>query len=294
MYNLEEASKTSFSKIIEDPSIVQKPLPIPNRFEHCFNQIFSSQSLQIEDLKPPFINQEPLYHDNTVSSLSNSTSPKHNKTTRNKHHEENIHHQYPFSPFTLMSRKKIISSIIKNIKEDYSFIITKKNKNKRKYKADDIRKKIKSRFHKTLKNVVNVRLKEAGAEKLFDFLQQSFISNISKSVNYEVMNLTLRELIEKDFSSPNDKKRRIDQTKYANNIIVLKYLDNNFDIQEKSKINLVLSMKYFELLEQYFHSEEFLKSIKKLQREKEEDDYIVEYVYRSFEYVRFYVNCMKE
>lgn len=37
-------------------------------------------------------------------------------------------------------------------------------KNKRKYKGDIIRKKIKSRFHKSIKNIINENLKKAGSE----------------------------------------------------------------------------------------------------------------------------------
>ena len=42
----------------------------------------------------------------------------------------------------------------------------KKIKKNRKFKSDDIRKKIKSRFHKTLKNTLNKNLKEAGSESV--------------------------------------------------------------------------------------------------------------------------------
>ena len=57
-------------------------------------------------------------------------------------------------------------------------------KKKRKYKSDDIRKKIKVRFHKVLKNKINESLKNAGSTELFSFLPQFFISNISKKFNY--------------------------------------------------------------------------------------------------------------
>ena len=38
----------------------------------------------------------------------------------------------------------------------------------RKFKPDDIRKKIKARFHKTIKNAINEFLKFTGSEKFFD------------------------------------------------------------------------------------------------------------------------------
>ena len=53
------------------------------------------------------------------------------------------------------------------------FKISRENKNKipnrlthkRKYKPDDIRKKIKARFHKSIKNIINGNLKKAGSKQ---------------------------------------------------------------------------------------------------------------------------------
>ena len=56
----------------------------------------------------------------------------------------------------------------------------KRIKKQRKYKPDDIRKKIKSNCHKIIKNIINENLKKAGSEELFGFLPQSFLGNISK------------------------------------------------------------------------------------------------------------------
>ena len=74
-------------------------------------------------------------------------------------------------------------------------------KKKRKFKSDDIRKKIKSRFHKTFKNIINENLKKAGSKKLFDFFPQCFIGNVSKKLNSACLDLTYKELLLKDFIS---------------------------------------------------------------------------------------------
>jgi hypothetical protein len=54
---------------------------------------------------------------------------------------------------------------------------------KRKYKPDDIRKKIKARFHKSIKNIINENLRKAGSKKLFTFFPQIFISSINIFLN---------------------------------------------------------------------------------------------------------------
>lgn len=168
-----------------------------------------------------------------------------------------------------------------------------KIKKKRKFKPDDIRKKIKSRFHKTLKNIINLKLKNAGSEEIFDLLPQCFVSNISKEINKEVMNLTYRELLEKDFTKDlNDlkSKQKANKTKYERNLKVLKYLDQNQEISKKSGFDVISNMTYSDILKEYFLSEEFEFSVKKLKIEKENDEYINEYMIKARTYVNFFLN----
>ena len=99
-------------------------------------------------------------------------------------------------------------------------------KKKRKFKSDDIRKKIKSRFHKTFKNIINENLKKAGSKKLFDFFPQCFIGNVSKKVNSACLDLTYKELLLKDFISETTKDdyahKNPDYKKYKKNLIRMK------------------------------------------------------------------------
>ena len=167
-----------------------------------------------------------------------------------------------------------------------------KLKHKRKYKPDDIRKKIKARFHKSIKNIVNENLRQAGSKHTFSFLPQIFISSISREQNHKILNLSYRELLKKDFISNIDeakyKNKRVDLAKYKNNLNVLDYLDNNPDICEKSGFDLISKMKYGDLLEEYFKSREFENAVKKLREENEEEDYIKEYINKAKTYVKFF------
>jgi len=165
---------------------------------------------------------------------------------------------------------------------------------KRKYKPDDIRKKIKARFHKSIKNIINENLKKAGSKYFFSFLPQIFISSISRQRNNQVLDLTYRQLLEKDFISNVDEKvyknKKVDYSKYKNNLKVLEYLDEHPDICKSSGFDIMGNMKYKELLEQYFNSEEFDKALLKLKEENEEDEYIEEYKNKALTYVQFFCN----
>jgi hypothetical protein len=164
----------------------------------------------------------------------------------------------------------------------------------RKYKPDDIRKKIKSRFHKTIKNIINENLRRAGSKLFFSFLPQVFISTITRDKNNQVLNMTYREIIKKDFindiGEKKNKNRKSDLSKYQNNLKVLEYLDKNPDISENSGFDLISNMKYSKLLDEYFKSEEFEKDILKLQEENEEEEYIKQYKIKAQNYVSFFSN----
>ena len=167
-----------------------------------------------------------------------------------------------------------------------------KLKHKRKYKPDDIRKKIKARFHKSIKNIINENLRIVGSKHLFSFLPQIFISSISREKNHQVLNISYRDLLKKDFLSNIDEKKyknkRVDLAKYKNNLKVLEYLDKNPDICEKSGFDIISKMKYGDLLDEYFKSDEFDRAIKKLYLENEEEDYIKEYISKAKSYVKFF------
>ena len=165
-------------------------------------------------------------------------------------------------------------------------------KHKRKYKPDDIRKKIKARFHKAIKNIINDNLKKAGSKHFFSFLPQIFISSIARETNHQVLNLNYRELLQKDFVSDIDetkyKNKNVDYLKYKNNLRVLEYLDKNPEICKNSGFDIISRMKYRDLLDEYFKSDEFDKAIYKLREEKEEEDYINEYINKAKNYVKFF------
>ena len=166
----------------------------------------------------------------------------------------------------------------------------KKMKKKRKYKSDDIRKKIKVRFHKVLKNKINESLKNAGSTELFSFLPQFFISNISKKFNYQYMNSTFEEILSTDFTEfkKDSPTADIDKKQFIKNKKILEYLKNNKEISRLSGFDIIKKMKYKDILKNYFDSREFENSIEILKKEKESYEYIQEYILMAKSYVDYY------
>ncbi len=247
---------------------------------------------------------------NNIFFEKNSFLKKKNIFTKSKNRLFKEGYSNFFSQFNHNSNNVIILTSICNIQHNTIYFNVKNNNNnnneisnndsrkkgrkrkQRKFKPDDIRKKIKARFHKTLKNIINENLKQSGSNEFFDLLPQSFVSNISRAKNNQVLNLKYREILEKDFSEElNDsKQKKIDHSKFEKNMKVLKYLDDNPDISKKSGFSAISCLTYKDILNEYFTSEEFQNSIKKLVEQKENTMYIEEYIEKSQKYIEFFEN----
>ena len=168
----------------------------------------------------------------------------------------------------------------------------KREKKSRKYKPDDIRKKIKVRFHKKIKNIINENLKKAGSNQLFSFLPQLFLGNISKKFNYQYMNKTFEEILSINFSDfqkeyPN---KECDKKQFDKNKETLQYLEKNQEISKISGFNILKKMKYRDILRNYFSSIEFEQSVKQLEKENEDNEYIQEYIRLSKGYIDYFMD----
>ena len=107
--------------------------------------------------------------------------------------------------------------------------------------------------------------------------------------------MTYREILQTDFSeflfkSPNIIENDNSHKKYENNIEVLKYLDDNTKILNNSNFNIISSMKYKDILSEYFSSKEFIDSLEQLKREGMDENYIRKYKCISFKYIEFFEN----
>ena len=165
-----------------------------------------------------------------------------------------------------------------------------REKKARKYKPDDIRKKIKVKFHKTLKLIMNNNLKTAGSRKFFKYFPQSFIGNITQKFNLKYLDYTFKELLLTDFSLSHDEPRykKADYKNYLTNKNTIKYLEENNLISINSRFDLIKDMKYRDIFRSYFSSKYFKNSIKELETKNEDSYYIQEYIRLSRNYLEYF------
>ena len=85
-----------------------------------------------------------------------------------------------------------------------------------------------------------------------------------------------------------EKEKNTDIKNYEYNLKVLKYLENNKEIGEKSKFNKIKNMKYSQIFNEYLESKEFGKEISTLKQENESDKYIKDYIFKARNFLNFF------
>ena len=147
---------------------------------------------------------------------------------------------------------------------------------------------------------INNNLKKAGSKYTFENLPQHFIADISKKINYKVMQMTYGDLFE--FTKVNlEKDENYKKRETYNQIIgaankkcnrnkkTLEYLDSNPEISEKSGWNKIKNTPYVDLLRDYFKKDSFKLLVEKLSK-KEDKAYMDSFEFFSKNYINFFQN----
>ena len=239
-----------------------------------------------ENISTPFFYDE-ITNENLVQKNKNSsinTKTKKNEQRKDIFREVYENHFYIFSPGESDNH---IRNLIKLISENNIDVNSSKKgskRKKRKFDLDNIRKKIKGRFLKTLKNTLNEKLVYAGSKHLFDFCPQMFVSNITKKGNRGVLNKTFREFFFMDFIEGKNKVNQINSQRCRENKNVIIYLEKNKTLSEKIGYEFFRNMKYYEIYNEYLNSKEFeddiieLKHIESKKAQSDNEDYIKQYI----------------
>ena len=204
---------------------------------------------------------------------------------------ESLNPCFPFHILTEEEKKDLLETNSKKVEKIFNNIT-------RRCKEDDMRKKIKSSFLKTLLIRKNELLKEAGSLYIFESFPQNFIADITQQTNFEVMELAYEQLFDYTHEKVveenkyvlmkyQERANKVAEKKYVQNIKTLEYLKKNSEISEKSGWERIKKMKYKDLLKAFFNSKEFANSIIKL-KQKEDKVYIKNYLYFSLNYIDYF------
>ena len=265
------------------------------------NQLYFAEELASNDINTPdsFHNDPltenistPFFYDkitNTNLVQKNKNSSINTKTKKNEQRKDIFrevydNHFYIFSPG---ESANYIRNLIKLISENNIDINSSKKgdkRKKRKFDLDNIRKKIKGRFLKTLKNTLNEKLVYAGSKYLFDFCPQIFVSDITKKGNIGSLNKTFREFFSMDFIEGKNNVNQINSQRCRENKNVIIYLEKNKTLSEKIGYKFYRNMKYYEIYNEYLNSKEFeedifeLKNTESQKAKSDNEEYIKQYI----------------
>ena len=173
----------------------------------------------------------------------------------------------PLSPLSI-KKTFLNNKILPNIK-------------RRRENQDNIRKKLKTSFFNTfLRKKINEILNNKESRFYFEKFPISFVNDIRKNTNKDIIDKTLLEIILKK-ELYNEK----DLSNYHHNLKVLE----NKEIKEVEELNEILNKKYSELFEEYINSKEFnIDEINRLKNNNMDNIYIERYIYQSKHFIEYF------
>ena len=239
-----------------------------------------SKSLNPSLAKRNFVNS---FEENDKDKKSNKVMFKvKSMNAQNKKQIFKVNYPDKVSLFTNTEKDNIPDEVKekKMVKE----IIKRKKRRPRKENKDNIRRKIKRGFLNTgVIKKLNQKLKNIGSNLYFMRFPQSFVSDIYRKTNKEVVNMTLAEIfVNKEI---NTSKNRPDLNNYYHNLKVV----NSDEIKKNEEMQKILNMKYCDLFEDYINSDEFkIDEINRLKRKNMNEEFINRYINVSKTFIKFF------
>ena len=154
---------------------------------------------------------------------------------------------------------------------------------RRRENMDNIHKKIKTVFFNNfIYNKINEKLKKKKSRLYFVKFPISFVNDVKRNTNKDIINLSLLEII--------SKKELYDESNLNNYYHNLKVIENK-ETLENEELKEILNKKYFELFEEYINSKEFnIDEINRLKNNNFGDVYIKRYLYLAKHFIKYFEN----
>ena len=152
---------------------------------------------------------------------------------------------------------------------------------RRRENQDNIRKKLKTSFFNTfLRKKINDILDNKQSRLYFEKFPISFVNDIRKITNKDIINKTLSEIIlNKELNNEKD------LSNYNHNLKVVE----SKEVKEIEELNEILNKKYCELFNEYINSKEFnIDEVNRLKNNNMDDIYIERYIYQSKHFIEYF------
>ena len=188
------------------------------------------------------------------------------------------------SLFTNSKRNYLLNEELFENKTNNTFLERKRKRRPRGENKDNIRRKIKRGFlNNGIIRKLNQKLKDEGSNLYFMKFPQSFVSDIFRKTNKEVVNMTLGQIFEN--KNVNVNKNETDLVNYYHNLKVVK----SVDVLENIELQKILNKKYCDLFGEYLNSDEFIiEEVERLKKKNLNNDFIHRYIDISKHFIEFF------
>ena len=152
---------------------------------------------------------------------------------------------------------------------------------RRRENQDNIRKKLKTVFFNTfLRKKINEILNNKHSRLYFEKFPISFVNDIRKNTNKDIIDKTLLEIIlNKELYSEND------LSNYNHNLKVVE----NKEVKKIGELKKILNKTFRELFEEFINSKEFnIDEINRLRNNNLDNIYIERYIYQSKHFIEYF------
>ena len=257
-------------------------IPNYNNQMNFLNYYFSKQ------LFSPILLQNSKTNSNEIKQ-TNSINEDNITIKNNSLEMQNGQEKKTFFKVNYIQNNSLFTTMENNFaleKEEVNLLQKKRlsNKRQRKNHNDNIRKKIKRRFlNFALINNLNDKLKSIGSKQYFEKFPQIFVCDIDQRRNKIILDLTLKEIFEKEDLYKEDKEKG--RANFRHNLKIVQ----SEEIIENEEFQKYLNKTFRELYEEYVNSDEFkIGEINYLKTKQMTDEYIEKYINLSKSLIDFF------
>ena len=252
-----------------------------NDFSESENSLFNiSRNSKLDIFKPilPLKKEEKTKDDLLKYYFNNKKENKSNIVDYAK--KRKIFNVIQIKKFDMLNNKENASLSNENILRKNKVFPTIK---RRRENQDNIRKKLKTAFfNKFLYKKINQILKNKQSKLYFVKFPISFVNDIRKNNNKNIINKTLLEImLNKELYNEKDLNN------YHCNLKVIE----NKEAKEIQELKEILNKKFCELFDEYINSKEFnIDEIKRLKNNNMDNIYIERYIYQSKHFIEYFAD----
>ena len=257
------------------------------------NSFYINEDFIKMEANEPFKIKNPLLHE----FQSDEINLEENNELKFDYSLQEISEDHPFLPsspkydynplpclygdllFSNNSMKESSSKVSKQV-ENEKLIILKS----RKYRADNMRTKLKRRVFHDMRVELNEILIKSGCKIFFDFLPNSFVSDTKIERVKPILNMTLNEIFMEEnlykFKSEDEER------KFNYNLGLV----NSEEIKNNEKIQNILNKTFRQFYEDYINSDKFnVDEINRLKKDEKINNYYIErYIIVAKNLISFY------